>query len=542
MPASVSDFAARSASTMTQRVPSTARRRASRGSCRARWPFRSTPTMWWRLVRWAAADERPARAAWIGEQHGRRRHRRRRRRRPEPARRRGIGGRLHARTIRVAGRAPCATRWTARRAQWGSASPSIRRAARSARWAGWPSTNAAGAHTLRYGAMRSWVEALDCVFADGSRAELRRGAPAPRTPLVARALDALAPVIAEERASPSRHVGVRKDSSGYGLGGIRRIGQIWSISRRQRRDARALRRARAPTRPAAAARRRACSAPSRRSRARSCGADGARRTGAVACELLDRTFLDVARRGGARVPAPEDAESVLLAEVEADTPEEATAMVRAIESEFEPRARRRHAGARPRHGAALWELRHAASPILTRLDPSLTSMQFIEDACVPPERLADYVRGVRAALEHHGIARRDLRPRRRRARARESARRRGAARLAVARRRPPRRRDGAGRALGGTLTGEHGDGRLRTPLLPRVWSAESVARFAAVKRAFDPAGILNPGAKVAVEGERAVADVKYDPSLPPLPEPARVALARVERERAYARSRLDAAG
>ena len=65
-----------------------------------------------------------------------------------------------------------------------------------------------------------------------------------------------------------------------------------------------------------------------------------------------------------------------------------------------------------------------------------------------------------------------------------------------------------------------------------------MARFAAVKRAFDPAGILNPGAKLAVEGERAVAEVKYDPMLPPLPEPARVALARVERERAYARSRL----
>jgi hypothetical protein len=92
--------------------------------------------------------------------------------------------------------------------------------------------------------------------------------------------------------------------------------------------------------------------------------------------------------------------------------------------------------------------------------------------------------------------------------------------------------------LGGTITGEHGDGRLRAPLLPRVWSAASVAHFAAVKRAFDPAGILNRGAKVALEGERAVADVKYDPSLPSLPEPARVALARVERERAYAHSRL----
>jgi hypothetical protein len=59
-----------------------------------------------------------------------------------------------------------------------------------------------------------------------------------------------------------------------------------------------------------------------------------------------------------------------------------------------------------------------------------------------------------------------------------------------------------------------------------------------VKRAFDPAGILTPGAKVPLEGERAIADVKYAPSLPALPEPARVAHARVERERAYARPRL----
>src|SRR5205085_11872500 len=52
---------------------------------------------------------------------------------------------------------------------------------------------------------------------------------------------------------------------------------------------------------------------------------------------------------------------------------------------------------------ALWALRHAASPILARLDPSLKSMQFIEDGAVPPERLPEYVRGVRAALARQGI-------------------------------------------------------------------------------------------------------------------------------------------
>jgi hypothetical protein len=72
-----------------------------------------------------------------------------------------------------------------------------------------------------------------------------------------------------------------------------------------------------------------------------------------------------------------------------------------------------------------------------------------------------------------------------------------------------------------------------------VWSAEVLERFAAVKRAFDPEGLLNPGAKLAAPGARAVDRVKYDPALPALPADARRALARVERERAYARFRLE---
>jgi len=403
---------------------------------------------------------------------------------------------------------------------------------------GMVSTNAAGAHTLRYGSTRAWVEALDCVFADGSRVELRRGVPSPRTGLVARALDALAPVLAAERASPSRHAGVRKESSGYGLAAYAESGELIDLiagSEGTLALVVGLELRLTPVRPHTASVLGAFATLE----AAVEGADGARRMGAVACEALDRTFLDVARRGGAPVPTPEDAESVLLAEVEADAPEEATAVVRAIESEF------RSAGATAITLAldaaterALWEIRHAASPILNRLDPELTSMQLIEDACVPPERLAEYVRGVRAALDHHGI--------------------RGVifghagdahmhVNALVKVGEPGWRSRVEGlldevtalvARLGGTITGEHGDGRLRAPLVPRVWNAGAVARFAAVKRAFDPEGILNPGAKVALEGQRAMTEVKYDPSLPPLPEPARAALARVERERAYARSRL----
>jgi FAD/FMN-containing dehydrogenase len=273
------------------------------------------------------------------------------------------------------------------------------------------------------------------------------------------------------------------------------------------------------------------------------GATSARDAGASACELLDRTFLDVARRGGARVPVSERVEAVLLAEVEASDQARCTALARALEERF------RAAGAtevvlaldaETEH--TMWELRHAASPILSRLDPSLRSMQFIEDGCVPPECLAEYVRGVRAALDHQGIrgvifghagdAHVHVNP--------------------LVDLRDPAWRDrvdalldevtALAARLGGTIAGEHGDGRLRAPLLSRVWPTESLARFGAVKRAFDPQELLNPGAKIATAGERAVDRVKYDPSLPTLPGAARQVLARVERERAYARSRLELLG
>ncbi len=94
-------------------------------------------------------------------------------------------------------------------------------------------------------------------------------------------------------------------------------------------------------------------------------------------------------------------------------------------------------------------------------------------------------------------------------------------------------------SLGGTLAGEHGDGRLRTPLMPRVWQADALALFAATKRAFDPDGVLNPGVKVALPAQQPIGDVKYDPALAPLPVAARRALDRVAERREYARFRLD---
>ena len=92
--------------------------------------------------------------------------------------------------------------------------------------------------------------------------------------------------------------------------------------------------------------------------------------------------------------------------------------------------------------------------------------------------------------------------------------------------------------LGGTPTGEHGDGRLRTPTLSRFWSPAALELFQEIKSIFDPKELLNPGVKVW-RGADSWADIKYDRTLPPFPPRAGRVLERVSRERAYDRSRLE---
>ncbi len=50
--------------------------------------------------------------------------------------------------------------------------------------------------------------------------------------------------------------------------------------------------------------------------------------------------------------------------------------------------------------------------------------------------------------------------------------------------------------FGGTTTGEHNDGIIRTPYLPQLFGAPIVALFEKTKEIFDPNNIFNPGKKV----------------------------------------------
>jgi len=57
------------------------------------------------------------------------------------------------------------------------------------------------------------------------------------------------------------------------------------------------------------------------------------------------------------------------------------------------------------------------------------------------------------------------------------------------------------RGVRGTMSGEHGDGLLRTPYLRQAYGDAIYSLFSLVKNAFDPQGLMNPGKKVGPQEE-----------------------------------------
>ena len=57
------------------------------------------------------------------------------------------------------------------------------------------------------------------------------------------------------------------------------------------------------------------------------------------------------------------------------------------------------------------------------------------------------------------------------------------------------------RGIRGTMSGEHGDGLLRTPYLRQTYGDAIYSLFSLVKNAFDPQGLMNPGKKVGPQEE-----------------------------------------
>lgn len=64
-------------------------------------------------------------------------------------------------------------------------------------------------------------------------------------------------------------------------------------------------------------------------------------------------------------------------------------------------------------------------------------------------------------------------------------------------------------SLGGTLSGEHGDGFIRTPFLERLYGPELYGIFKRVKDIFDPRAILNPGKIIGPQNTSILHDIDF---------------------------------
>jgi FAD/FMN-containing dehydrogenase/Fe-S oxidoreductase len=147
----------------------------------------------------------------------------------------------------------------------------------------------------------------------------------------------------------------------------------------------------------------------------------------------------------------------------------------------------------PQEQTPVWLVRKAGLPLLQSMSPRRKPETVVEDSAVPPEHLSAYTRRFKALIEQHGTI----------------AAFYGHASVGLLHVRPLLDyHDPADiakmRALseglrdlvleyGGSVSGEHGDGLLRSEHLPRVYGPTLYQAFRTIKHAFDPDGILNPG-------------------------------------------------
>lgn len=410
----------------------------------------------------------------------------------------------------------------------------------SAAWAtlgGMASTNAAGARSLRYGSIRPWIVALTLETMDGPL-QLERGEKPPAMhPVVRRWEEQVVPMLDRHRDEiVRRYPAVRKNSAGYALdhwladrelidlviGSEGTLGVITRLT------------VRLDTQPSV---RMSMRAVLKRRDTLESAINAIRSFDPETLEFLDASFLAVLR-GRPSYSATEsgllDAGSILLADFTGNDADEVSSRIEAAAVAAAPFARIDLA-LQPDQIEKLWAVRHGASPALAALEDGRRSLQVVEDGCVPAEALVAYIEAVEAACGSAGV---DLVvfghagdghvhvnllphvddpswPNR----VVEVYRRVSADVI----------------ALGGTPAGEHGAGRLRAPLLSALYGAAVMKCHVAVKNAFDPIGLFNPG--VIIGDTDPFSSLKLGADAPAIPVDVEAWLADMERRGDWGRSR-----
>ncbi|WP_406134948.1 FAD-binding and (Fe-S)-binding domain-containing protein [Streptomyces sp. NBC_01089] len=213
----------------------------------------------------------------------------------------------------------------------------------------------------------------------------------------------------------------------------------------------------------------------------------------VACEGLDARIVRVVvdRKGAAALPELPRGEGWLLVELAGDS--SASLLADADRLIADAGALDSRTVVDTAHAAALWRVREDGAGLASRTPAGEPAHSGWEDAAVPPAQLGAYLREFESLMAEHrltGLPYGHF----------------GDGCVHVRIDFPLGSADGT-RALrdflfqagelvarhGGSMSGEHGDGRARGELLPLMYSPKAIGLFERVKSVFDPDDLLNPG-------------------------------------------------
>ncbi|MDD7985973.1 FAD-binding and (Fe-S)-binding domain-containing protein [Lentisphaera marina] len=219
--------------------------------------------------------------------------------------------------------------------------------------------------------------------------------------------------------------------------------------------------------------------------------------GPMAVELMDRYILECTDGNrlykGLRFFVEGDPEAILMIELDADSLEDLEAKQEALLTEFEELGLAYHVSLVDQADIAkVWALRSAGLGLLSNVPGDAKAVPVIEDTCVRVEDLPEYIKEFNEVLDKHGLycvhyahagsGELHLRPIIDLKTQEGHEQFRAIAEDVVTLLKKYR----------GSLSGEHGDGRLRGEFIKSMLGQEVYSLLEKVKQVFDPQGVFNP--------------------------------------------------
>lgn len=201
---------------------------------------------------------------------------------------------------------------------------------------------------------------------------------------------------------------------------------------------------------------------------------------------------------------------ILLCEFSGDDDDHVTARARAAQEALKPFGVRTRILKTEREAKKYWTIRRESFNVLRSHTKGKRTTPFIDDFIVKPEYLPEFLPKLYAILEpyklslsiaghvgsgnFHIIPFMDLRDERTRAIIPELSRK--VYNLVL--------------EYKGSITAEHNDGLIRGPYVKQMFGAEMYELFRQIKHLFDPKNIFNPGKKIDVDWDNALAHLRKD--------------------------------